>query len=113
MAPVPDRCTHFAEIRATRPVDDGCTDCRALGETWAELRVCLACGHVGCCDDSPHRHARRHHETTGHAMICSYDPRETWGWCYPHARYFDPMPVALPQRRTLLTRVLDGLIGHR
>ncbi len=112
MTATDERCEHFDTIQATRPATDACAECVALGESWTELRVCLACGHVGCCDDSPHRHARAHFEATGHPMIVSYEPAESWGWCYVHRRYFDPMPGALPQRPTRLVRLLDRLTGR-
>ena len=49
---------------------------------WVELRVCLECGYVGCCDDSKHRHATRHHEETGHPAIATLEPDEAWRYCY-------------------------------
>jgi len=102
-------CAHFAAIRPVEPGTDGCEDCMAIGASWNELRVCLTCGHVGCCDDSQHTHARVHHQTTGHPMIASYERGETWGWCYVDARYFDPMPGPLPQRRSKLATLLRRL----
>lgn len=61
----------------------GCEDCLREGSTWAHLRKCLRCGHVGCCDNSPHRHAAAHWHSTGHPLIRSQEPDEHWGWCYP------------------------------
>ena len=98
-------CEHFDTIRPIAPGTDGCVDCMAIGAPWRELRVCMTCGHVGCCEDSEYRHALRHYEATGHPMLCSYDRSETWGWCYVDRRYFDPMPGPLPQRPTLLGRL--------
>lgn len=92
------RCEHFDDIRKVAPQTDGCAGCLAEGKSWTELRVCLTCGYVGCCEDSSGRHAERHWQETGHPMIVSYERLETWGWCYPHHRYFDPMPMPLPQR---------------
>jgi uncharacterized UBP type Zn finger protein len=61
----------------------GCQDCNALGESvWAHLRMCLSCGHVACCDSSPHRHATAHHKETDHPVMRSFEPGETWRWCY-------------------------------
>jgi Zn-finger in ubiquitin-hydrolases and other protein len=60
----------------------GCEDCLAAGQPWLHLRICLECGHVGCCDDSPHRHATEHAIASGHPIIRSLEPGEEWAWCY-------------------------------
>jgi hypothetical protein len=65
---------------------------------------------VGCCEDSKHAHALQHFNATGHPMIASFEPGETWGWCYVHRRYFDPMPDALPTRRSALRTFVDRLM---
>jgi hypothetical protein len=106
-------CEHFAAIRKVDPGTDGCAECLALGKSWTELRVCLTCGHVGCCEDSPGRHALAHFESTGHPMIVSYERLETWGWCFIHRRYFDPMPPPLPQRPYVWQAWLARLFGQR
>ena len=93
-----DSCEHFGDIKDVRPRTQGCEECTALGVGWNELRVCLTCGHVGCCEDSEHAHALAHFNSTGHPMIASLERGETWGWCYVHRRYFDPMPGPLPGR---------------
>lgn len=63
----------------------GCVDCEALGrEDWVHLRLCLSCGHVGCCDSSPLRHATAHFRSSGHRVVRSYEPGEIWRWCYTH-----------------------------
>ena len=64
----------------------GCEDCLKIGSTWVHLRVCLTCGHVGCCDSSPKRHATAHFHATTHAVITSGEVGETWAFCYPHAQ---------------------------
>ena len=102
-------CEHFAEIRNVEPRARGCEECLALGVEWNELRVCLSCGHVGCCEDSEHAHALAHFNATGHPMIVSLDRGDTWGWCYVHRRYFDPMPGPLPGRRPALGSLLRRL----
>jgi uncharacterized UBP type Zn finger protein len=104
-----DQCEHFSAIQAIAPTVNGCEDCLAIGAKWNELRVCLTCGHVGCCEDSEHAHALQHFNATGHPMIASYEPGDTWGWCYIHRRYFDPMPGTLPKRRTGLAALLAKL----
>jgi uncharacterized UBP type Zn finger protein len=77
-------CTHLATINVTElPYEvDGCEDCLAIGGVWLHLRICLQCGRVGCCDDSPNRHATAHASSTGHPLIRSLEPGEDWSWCY-------------------------------
>jgi hypothetical protein len=82
-------CSHAAQIRRVTPSARGCEECLAIGSTWVHLRLCRACGHVGCCDDSPHRHATKHFHTTGHPIIEGYDPPEGWGWCYIDEAFLD------------------------
>ncbi len=66
---------------------DVCEDCHALGETvWAHLRMCLSCGHVACCDSSPHRHATAHSRAEAHPVMRSIEPGEDWRWCYVDRR---------------------------
>lgn len=72
---------------------DGCDGCRALGTPWTHLRLCLTCGHVGCCDSSPGRHARRHHEATGHHIIRSAEPGDDWSYCLEDERELPPAPA--------------------
>jgi uncharacterized UBP type Zn finger protein len=73
---------HIEWIRPARPRSEGCEECLRLGARWVHLRLCLTCGHVGCCDSSPNRHARRHFEESGHPIIASHEPGEDWRWCY-------------------------------
>jgi uncharacterized UBP type Zn finger protein len=75
---------HLQEIRKVTPSADGCEDCLRIGSDWVHLRLCLTCGHVGCCDDSPHRHAAAHFHSTRHPIIQSFEPGEDWRWCYVH-----------------------------
>ncbi|BCI51290.1 hypothetical protein NIIDNTM18_05680 [Mycolicibacterium litorale] len=78
-------CEHLASISADPlPGSPGhCEGCAELGEsTWAHLRMCLTCGHVGCCDSSPHQHATEHFRSTGHPVMRSAEPGESWRWCY-------------------------------
>jgi CPA1 family monovalent cation:H+ antiporter len=78
-----ERCVHLAAASDVAFADEGvCPDCLAEGTTWVHLRVCLTCGNVGCCDSSPRRHATQHHHATGHPVIRSAEPGETWRWCY-------------------------------
>jgi uncharacterized UBP type Zn finger protein len=104
-----DGCEHFSDIRPVAPRTNGCEECLALGAKWTELRVCLTCGHVGCCEDSHHAHALQHFNATRHPMISSLSPGDTWGWCYVHRRYFDPMPGPLPRQRSALSALFRRL----
>jgi CPA1 family monovalent cation:H+ antiporter len=81
-------CAHLEEIRddVTPGTPDGCAECLAMGSRWVQLRECLTCGHVGCCDSSPHRHATAHFHTTRHPIIRSFQPGESWRWCYVDER---------------------------
>jgi uncharacterized UBP type Zn finger protein len=82
-------CDHLKTV-GVDPADDprprataGCPDCLALGlDDWVHLRLCLSCGHVGCCDSSPRRHASAHFERTAHPVMRSFQPGEVWRWCY-------------------------------
>jgi len=76
------RCRHTGQARAVSPGSAGCEECLALGETWVHLRVCMSCGHVGCCDSSKNRHARRHWEQERHPIVKSAEPGEDWAWCF-------------------------------
>jgi uncharacterized UBP type Zn finger protein len=79
----PTTCRHEATIKAVVPKSlDTCPECVALGDRWVHLRVCLTCGHVGCCDNSKNRHATRHFHETGHPVIQSLEPGESWRYCY-------------------------------
>ncbi len=75
-------CSHLATIRSVQPNSDGCEECRKLGDTWVHLRTCLACGNVGCCDDSKNHHATKHFHATQHLIIQSVQPGESWKWCF-------------------------------
>jgi uncharacterized UBP type Zn finger protein len=77
-------CAHLDTISVTQLPDRvaGCEDCLRDGGVWLHLRICLGCGHVGCCDNSPGRHATAHYEAGGHPLIRSLEPSEDWSWCY-------------------------------
>jgi uncharacterized UBP type Zn finger protein len=75
-------CSHLDTIRPVHPNTDGCEECLKMGDTWVHLRMCLECGHVGCCDSSKNKHASTHHRTAGHPIIRSLEPGEHWNWCY-------------------------------
>jgi uncharacterized UBP type Zn finger protein len=75
-------CVHVPSEIAVPQTAAGCQDCVALGRHWVHLRLCLTCGHVGCCDSSPGRHASAHHRETGHPVMRSFEPGESWRWCF-------------------------------
>ncbi len=81
-------CEHVKEIQDVTPTAAGCEECLKMGDAWVHLRLCLICGHVGCCDSSKNRHASAHFRLTGHAMMKSFQPGEDWGWCYVDGRFY-------------------------
>jgi phosphoenolpyruvate-protein phosphotransferase len=87
-------CEHAEKVQPVPPrTPSGCEECLTAGTSWVHLRLCLTCGHVGCCDSSPGRHATRHEQLTSHPVIASYEPGERWAWCYT-----DQVEVDLPSR---------------
>lgn len=86
-------CPHVSSVVTVTPLSRGCGECLAAGTRWFHLRLCRVCGHVGCCDQSPGRHASGHFRATHHAVIEGYDPPEGWGWCF-----VDNMMVELPDQ---------------
>jgi uncharacterized UBP type Zn finger protein len=75
-------CAHLDLIRPVIPAARGCEECLVLGDGWVHLRLCRTCGHVGCCDSSPNKHATKHFLQTRHPIIRSFEPGEHWNWCY-------------------------------
>lgn len=76
-------CTHLDTVEYTdAPVGAGCEECLKIGSRWVHLRLCQQCGKVGCCDDSPHRHASAHFAESAHPIIRSIEPGEQWSWCF-------------------------------
>ncbi len=82
-------CEHLAQaaIRRVHRPAVGCVECMKTGGVWVHLRECLTCGHVGCCDSSPSRHATAHYHATKHPIVTSVEPGETWTWCYADDRF--------------------------
>ena len=76
-------CKHIDQIRQVTPSADGCEDCLKIGDPLVHLRLCLTCGHVGCCDSSKNKHATKHYHKTSHPIIRSLEPGEARQWCYP------------------------------
>ena len=80
---MPRVCTHLDQIRDVTPrTPNGCEECLKTGSWWVHLRLCLTCGHVGCCDSSPNKHATKHAHHTHHPVIASAEPGERWLYCY-------------------------------
>jgi len=83
----PAVCRHSDEIRAVMPGSGGCEECLKTGDRWVHLRICMSCGHVGCCESSRNKHALRHHHETRHPIVKSLEPGEDWTWCYADKVY--------------------------
>ncbi len=79
---MPASCSHTDQIKITRTGKHVCEDCVKTGDTWVHLRLCLSCGHVGCCDSSKNKHATKHYKLYSHPLIRSIEPGESWVWCY-------------------------------
>ena len=76
-------CTHLDAIKDVKPrTPAGCEECLASGDRWVHLRLCMSCGHVGCCDDSKNRHARKHSHREKHPIVRSFEPGERWLYCF-------------------------------
>lgn len=82
-------CTHLDTLTDVSPSSTGCEDCLKTGGTWLNLRMCMSCGHIGCCDSSPNRHATAHFLATSHPVIRSYEPGQDWWWCYVDEASFE------------------------
>jgi CPA2 family monovalent cation:H+ antiporter-2 len=100
-------CPHLDDIVPVQPSAYGCEDCLRIGTTWVHLRICLTCGHVGCCDSSPYRHARAHSAAVGHPIMASFEPGEHWAHCF-----FDGTDIA-PRADTPTAREVAGDLGLR
>ena len=82
-------CSHLQQVNQNinAKTPNGCEDCLQMGSDWVHLRLCLSCGHVGCCDSSPNKHGTKHFKSTGHPIIKSFEPDEDWKWCYVDERF--------------------------
>jgi uncharacterized UBP type Zn finger protein len=85
-------CTHLDQIHDVEPSSTGCEECLRIGSEWVHLRMCLSCGKVGCCDDSPNRHASAHVRESGHPIFRSQEPDEDWAYCAVDEVYLDLTP---------------------
>ena len=85
------QCPHLAGVRDVQArTPDGCEECLTAGGRWVHLRLCQECGHVGCCDNSPGKHATKHFHRSGHAVMRSFEPGEDWSWCYVDELFIEP-----------------------
>jgi uncharacterized UBP type Zn finger protein len=82
-------CTHLQQVNQNinAKTPNGCEECLQMGSDWVHLRLCLSCGHVGCCDSSLNKHGTKHFKSTGHPIIKSFEPDEDWKWCYVDERF--------------------------
>ncbi len=80
-------CEHMQQIKEVTPSSEGCEKCQKTGDSWVQLRLCLICGHVGCCDSSKNQHARKHYKETGHPIIQAYKAGDDWKYCWVHKQY--------------------------
>jgi len=86
-------CKHLDQVRVVAPrTPDGCEEWLATNGQWVHLRLCLSCGHVGCCDNSPGKHATKHFKQSEHPIIKSFERGEDWGWCYVDELFIEPAP---------------------
>lgn len=96
--PFLEPCEHEGEMRIFHPRSgEGCEECIKNSYKWVHLRLCLSCGHVGCCDSSKHKHATKHFRKTDHPIMASMETGEYWAWCYPDER-FVPLPKRVGNR---------------
>jgi uncharacterized UBP type Zn finger protein len=87
-----ETCEHMNQVKddiAPR-TPEGCEECLKMGDSWVHLRLCMVCGHVGCCNNSKNKHASKHFAETGHAIIRSFEPGESWMWCYEDELFIVP-----------------------
>ena len=82
-------CEHMQNAKDLQASKHVCEDCVQTGDRWVHLRLCLTCGHVGCCDSSKNKHATKHFHATQHAVMRSIEPGETWGWCFVDGTTYD------------------------
>lgn len=88
-------CPHIEQLKSPLPeprTPDGCEECLKTKSWWVHLRLCETCGHVGCCDNSPNRHATKHFHETQHPVIKSFEPGEEWAYCYPDNLFYQTLP---------------------
>jgi uncharacterized UBP type Zn finger protein len=90
---MPATCSHLDQVRDVTPSAEGCEDCLKTGDRWVHLRLCLTCGHVGCCDSSPNKHASKHARDVDHPLVQSFEPGESWVYCYSDDLFMESLPT--------------------
>lgn len=83
-------CSHLDQVRYVSANKDGCEECLKMGDSWVHLRLCMTCGHVGCCDSSKNKHATKHFRKTKHPIMRSLETGENWGWCFVDEVMIEP-----------------------
>lgn len=89
-------CPHVTTLQPVPASTLGCEECLKIGSPWVHLRLCLTCGHVGCCDSSPNRHATKHFKHKAHPVMASFEPGERWAWCYIDQRDLEVPKLVTP-----------------
>lgn len=84
---------------AVLPSGTGCAECLSVSGWWLHLRRCAKCGHIGCCDASPSQHASKHFRSSGHSIMRSFEPGETWFWDFGNQEFSVGPPLAAPEHR--------------
>ncbi len=82
-------CSHLRIQKDASPRTNGCEECLKIGDSWVHLRLCETCGHVGCCDSSKNKHATKHFHATNHPVIKSFEPGESWRFCFIDGQMVD------------------------
>jgi monovalent cation:H+ antiporter-2, CPA2 family len=85
-----EACAHLDQIKAMKPKSKGCEECLKMGDSWVHLRMCMTCGHVGCCDSSKNKHATKHFHAVKHPVMRSIERGENWMWCYVDEVMLEP-----------------------
>jgi hypothetical protein len=94
------------------PSGTGCVECDEVGGWWFHLRRCTQCGHIGCCDTSPAQHASAHAGATGHPMIRSFEPGESWFWSFPAEEMYERGPELAPPLHHPASQPVPGPAGR-
>ena len=91
-----EQCNHMSQVKRVAPHTRGCEECLKSGDEWVHLRLCMSCGHVGCCDSSKNKHATKHFQKTQHPIIRSFEKGEDWLWCYVDEAMLDSTQPEAP-----------------
>ena len=103
-----DSCKHIENVEVHTPNSKGCEDCMKIGAEWVYLRLCLDCGKVGCCNNSPNQHATKHAEETGHHVVQTFEPEPKWLYCYKDDLMVDEPVVFYDGDRTTFDKDMSN-----